>query len=113
MIPSKQINYFRIGVFVTVGIALIVLGVILLSSGRMLQKTITIETYFKESIQGIAHGSPVKYRGVEIGHISKITFVHQMYKQTQLQFSDPYSRYVYVEMVVSPDVFTVFTLLIT
>jgi len=106
MIPSKQINYFRIGVFVMLGIVLIILGVILLSSGKMLEKTITVETYFSESIQGISNGSPVKYRGVEIGRIDKISFVHQIYQHTQLQSDDPYSRYVYVEMVISPELFT-------
>jgi ABC-type transporter Mla subunit MlaD len=106
MIPSKQINYFRIGVFVMLGIALIILGVILLSSGKLFKKTIIIETYFSESIQGLSDGSPVKYRGVEIGHIDHISFVHQIYKQTKLQPNDVYSRYVYVEMIITPELFT-------
>jgi ABC-type transporter Mla subunit MlaD len=106
MIPSKQINYFRIGVFVMLGIGLIILGVILLSSGKLLKKTIVVETYFSESIQGLSNGSPVKYRGVEIGHIDKISFVHQKYKQVHLQSNGSYSRYVYVEMIITPDLFT-------
>jgi len=106
MIPSKQTNYFRIGTFVLLGISLIILGIILLSSGRLFKRTITVETYFSESIQGLSDGSPVKYRGVEIGRIDKITFVHQMYKPTNLQAQNAYSRYVYVEMVISPNLFT-------
>lgn len=106
MIPSKQINYFRIGTFVMLGLALIVLGIILLSSGKLFKKTIIVETYFSESIQGLSKGSPVKYRGVEIGHIDKISFVHQIYKHTLLQSDDPYSHYVYIEMIISPEVFT-------
>jgi phospholipid/cholesterol/gamma-HCH transport system substrate-binding protein/paraquat-inducible protein B len=104
MIPSKQINYFRIGVFVMLGIGLVILGTILLSSGKLLKKTIVVETYFSESIQGLSEGSPVKYRGVEIGHIDKISFVHQIYKHIDLR-TDAYSRYVYVEMVISPNLF--------
>ncbi|MGD9152121.1 MAG: MlaD family protein [Gammaproteobacteria bacterium] len=106
MIPSKQTNYFRIGSFVMLGIGLIILGIILLSSGRLFTRTITVETYFSESIQGLSDGSPVKYRGVEIGHINKISFVHQIYKPNNLQTQDAYSRYVYVEMIITPNVFT-------
>lgn len=106
MMPSKQTNYFRIGSFVMLGIGLIILGIILLSSGSLFRRTITVETYFSESIQGLSDGSPVKYRGVEIGQIDKISFVHQIYKPTNLQAQDAYSRYVYVEMIISPNVFT-------
>lgn len=106
MIPSKQINYFRIGSFVMLGIFLIIVGILALSSGRLFKKTITVETYFSESIQGLSDGSPVKYRGVEIGHIDKISFVHQKYQPSNLQAQDAYSRYVYVEMIISPNVFT-------
>lgn len=105
MTASKQINYFRIGLFVMLGLFLIIFGIVILSSGKLLKKTIIVETYFGESIQGLSTGSPVKYQGVEIGHIDHISFVHQKYKQIHANANDAYNRYVYVEMIISPQIF--------
>jgi ABC-type transporter Mla subunit MlaD len=103
MPTEKETNYFRIGAFVLIGIIAIVLGIALLGSGKLFKKTIIIETYFNESIQGLSVGSAVKYQGVEIGHVEKIAFVNQIYNNHKRETDTPYGRYVYVEMSISPN----------
>lgn len=78
---SLKANYFKLGAFVigavlAGGALLVVIG-----SGRWFQPKITIETYFDESVQGLDIGSKVKYRGVVIGDVTRITFTHVRYQQ--------------------------------
>jgi phospholipid/cholesterol/gamma-HCH transport system substrate-binding protein len=40
---------------------------------RFLEKGQLYAVYFNESVQGLKHDSPVKYRGVAIGHIERIS----------------------------------------
>lgn len=89
-------NYFRVGLFVFGALLLIVAGVIVLGGGSLFQRTITIETYVEESVQGLDIGSPVRYRGVKVGSVSQITFVGTAYN---LQPDDP--RYFQVGQLVT------------
>ncbi len=73
---------------------------IIIGSGRAFQQKITIETYFNESVQGLDIGSKVKYRGVVIGEVTKISFTYVRY-----QLDKPMSerlRYVLVEAQLQP-----------
>lgn len=94
-------NYFRIGVFVLVGIGLIVTVVILVAGTALFKKTIPAETYFNESVQGLDIGAAVKYRGVTIGRVSNIGFVKDKYSQSEEGTSNPW-RYVLVTMDLDP-----------
>jgi ABC-type transporter Mla subunit MlaD len=77
---SRQTHYFRIGLFVIVAVGLAVAAVILLGSQELYKKSILLETYINESVQGLDIGSPVKLRGVKIGQVSQITFVDNVYQ---------------------------------
>ena len=83
--PSRQTNYFSIGLFILVGIALIISAILLLNNQKLFSKTTYIETYFNESVQGLSTGSPVKYRGLDIGYVKNIAFVNEVYPQVQGQ----------------------------
>jgi ABC-type transporter Mla subunit MlaD len=97
----NESNYFRIGSFVIIGITLIIITILFLGSGRLFEKSLYIETYFNESVQGLDVGSPVKYRGMDIGVVKDITFVDTVYK-THIKSNDqPFSRYIYVGMEVT------------
>src|SRR5512141_2875816 len=97
---SVRANYFKLGLFV---IGASVVGAVLLvviGSGRWFQPRITSETYFNESVQGLDIGSKVKYRGVVIGEVTKISFTYVKYQQDK-----PMSerlRYVLVEAQLQP-----------
>jgi len=65
-------NHFKLGLFV-----LFVLGIIFASAGVLGARTakkesIEYHTYFNESVQGLDVGTPVKFRGVNIGIVSAI-----------------------------------------
>lgn len=97
---SAKANYFKLGLFVTAAIAAGVAVLLIIGSGRWFQPRITIETYFNESVQGLDIGSKVKYRGVVIGEVTRITFTYVRY-----QLERPISermRYVLVEAQLQP-----------
>jgi phospholipid/cholesterol/gamma-HCH transport system substrate-binding protein len=77
---SAKANYFKLGLFLIVAIALAVGAVLVFGAGRFFEKKIIMETYLDESVQGIDIGSKVKYRGVPIGNIRKIDFTRNTYQ---------------------------------
>jgi phospholipid/cholesterol/gamma-HCH transport system substrate-binding protein len=64
---------FFVGLFMVSGISLAVVAIIWLGMNRFLEKGQLYAVYFNESVQGLKHDSPVKYRGVAIGHIERIS----------------------------------------
>jgi paraquat-inducible protein B len=85
---SAEARYFRVGLFVFVGIVLIFGFVILLAGQEMFETRVVFETYFDEPVTGLEVGSAVKVRGVPFGSVSRIDFVRNTYElpqQTQLE----------------------------
>lgn len=76
---SARANYFKIGLFVLLGTAIAVVGLMALGAGSLLQKKFYAESYFEESVQGLDVGSPIKFRGVQIGRVETITLVGAEY----------------------------------
>lgn len=76
---SQEARYYRVGLFVFLGIALLVGAVILLGGGTVFEKTIMMETSFDESVEGLDVGSPVKMRGVQIGSVKEILHARDVY----------------------------------
>ena len=76
---SAKANYFKLGMFIILAIALGIAAVLVLGAGRLLHKKYLIETYLDQSVQGIDVGSKVKYRGVTIGNVRSITFTRDHY----------------------------------
>ncbi len=77
--PSHASRYFKLGLFVLVGVGLIVAGVIVLGAGAIFRKTVPAETLVYESVNGLDVGSAVKYRGVPIGKVTGIVFASAKY----------------------------------
>lgn len=94
---STRANHFKIGLFVISTVALLILCIAALGAKALFQKTVLMETYIDESVQGLDIGSPIKYRGVQIGNVKEITFVSKRY-QTQY-------AYVMVRATMDPDTF--------
>jgi paraquat-inducible protein B len=69
---SKKANPTVIGIFVFIGLALCVGGLVLFSSLRLFTKTAKFIVYFDSSLNGLREGAPVKYRGVTIGTVSRV-----------------------------------------
>jgi ABC-type transporter Mla subunit MlaD len=99
---SAQANYFKIGLFVLAGFALLVTGLLFLGADSMFRPRIYLETYVDGTVQGVDVGSPVKFRGVPIGRISRIDFCFNEYGP---QPGEGRLDYVYIEMEVNKQVF--------
>lgn len=76
---SAQPNFFRIGLFILIGFAVLAGGLIAFGAGQFFKKRIYIETYINASVQGVDVGTPVKFRGVPIGSVKSISFAFNEY----------------------------------
>ena len=94
---NKRTNYFKIGAFTLASIALVIIFLILLGMGHLFQHTVLAETYFDESVQGLNIGSPVKYRGVNVGKVTAIDMVNDVYGDEIQNSSSEAQRYIYVQ----------------
>ncbi len=77
---NRNMPYFRLGVFILLALAAIIALVVVLGSGSLFRKLITLETYFNESVQGLEVGSKVMFRGVKIGNVTRVTFTYVKYE---------------------------------
>ena len=69
---SQKINTTSIGLFIVIGVALGVTGLLLFGSSKMFSSTRDIIVYFDESLNGLNEGAPVKYRGVTVGSVKRV-----------------------------------------
>ena len=95
---SKPASKTVIGIFVVGAIALVVIAIVILGSGKFFKRTFTAVCYFDGSIGGLNEGAPVVFRGVKIGSVKDIVLRADTEKLT---FTIP----VYIE--IEPNKFTV------
>ena len=98
---SQKANYFKLGIFIIVAAVILVAIVLALGAGNIFKRTVTIETYFDESVQGLDVGSAVKYRGVQIGRVTRIGFTATQYQQDMPMQNR--RQYVLVEAELQPE----------
>ncbi len=104
---KEEKHYFRIGLFMLIGIGIFVIAVIVFGSGRFFEEEVMMETYFNGSVQGLDVGSPVKYRGVTIGEVKEIGTANQWYPLVR-QDDDvfyTYGMYVMIKISLSAEAF--------
>ncbi|MBW2143809.1 MAG: MCE family protein [Deltaproteobacteria bacterium] len=70
---SKQVSKTVIGGFVISSIALLVVGVFIFGGGKFFKRTQKFVLFFEGSVKGLSVGSPVTFRGVEIGSVESVT----------------------------------------
>jgi paraquat-inducible protein B len=61
-----------VGAYILGALALGIVAILLFGGGRMFEKTARVVVYFKGSIAGLTVGSPVTFRGVQIGDVENI-----------------------------------------
>ena len=70
---GTKVNKTAIGAFVVGAIILTVAAVLVLGAGKFFKKEHTYITYFDGSVKGLSVGSPVTFRGVKVGSVTKIS----------------------------------------
>ncbi len=66
----------RVGIFVLIGLALLVGIVFTLTDWQAVRRGYTLQAEF-DSASGLAAGAPVHYAGVAVGHVRDIRIVHE------------------------------------
>lgn len=69
---SKPANKTVIGIFVVGAIALVVLAIVVLGSGKFFKKTLSAVCYFEGDVGGLSVGAPVVFRGVKVGSVGSV-----------------------------------------
>jgi paraquat-inducible protein B len=69
---SKPVNKTMIGLFVVGALALVVVAIGVLGSGKFFEKRYKYYMVFEGSVKGLNVGAPVVFRGVKIGSVSAI-----------------------------------------
>ena len=69
---SKRANSTVVGVFVVVAVALAIAGVLTLGGLRLFSKEMAAVAFFDGDVGGLAVGSPVFFRGAQLGEVSRI-----------------------------------------
>jgi len=72
----KTSNPTALGVFLVIGLALGVAGVLIFSSGNLFHSQQRSILYFDGSLKGLNPGAPVKFRGVTIGKVDQVLIRH-------------------------------------
>lgn len=70
---DTDVNYTLVGAFVIGLFAVLILGIIWLSSGFTIQTYSTYKIYMQESVSGLNVNAPVEYNGVNVGTVTSIT----------------------------------------
>lgn len=83
---SKKANPISIGLFVILGLALGLGGVLAFSSRSLFHPRVKQILYFDSSLKGLDPGAPVKFRGVTIGAVLEVLIRHN---QSTNDFSMP------------------------
>ncbi len=81
---SERASAFRIGVFVMVGVAIVLAALFLFGIRSAFQPTYMFETYTTGDVEGLSVGSVVTLRGVEVGKVTEIGFSWNMYDTVEV-----------------------------
>ncbi len=69
---SKEANSTLIGAFILGAIAILITGLLILASGQFSSRNQEYVLYFEGSVLGLSAGSPVNFRGVQVGKVTDI-----------------------------------------
>lgn len=69
---ATEARKLQVGGFVLTAMLLGAVGLFWFGSTRLFQSTVTVATYYTESVQGLERGASVKYRGVPAGQVQDI-----------------------------------------
>jgi paraquat-inducible protein B len=89
---SKKTNKALVGAFVVGALVLLIMGLIVFSSGTLFTKTNKYVLFFEGSVKGLVVGAPVNFRGVKIGTVKEITLVY-----------DPHNSFAFIPVIIETE----------
>ncbi len=99
---SNRAASLRVGLLLLAGIAAAV-GLVMFLGRDRVSDGVRYETYFRESVQGLDVGAPVKFRGVTLGQVTEIGLVTAAYMSDQaVETRRPEARMVVVRWLIDP-----------
>lgn len=66
---------FKLGLFVVGGLALGLGGFFAVGAAKLFERTLPLNCYFTESVQGLEEGSELSIRGVRIGRVKRVSMI--------------------------------------
>jgi len=75
---AKQANRKLIGGFVVLAVGILAASVVIFGSGDLFKEKREYVMYFEGSVKGLSVGSPVLFRGVQIGEVKRIIIRSQV-----------------------------------
>ena len=69
---ASEAGKYRLGLFLLAAAAVLIGAVFVFGSWEFLSRPAVLVSCFDESVQGLEVGSPVKWRGVQVGRVSRI-----------------------------------------
>lgn len=81
---NKKANATLIGLFIIVGLALGLAGLVVFGPEGLFHPKVKMILYFDSSLNGLNPGAPVKFRGVTVGKVEEVLIRHN-------QSNDDYS----------------------
>jgi ABC-type transporter Mla subunit MlaD len=94
--------YLRVGLLVLVGLLLATGFVVFLLGKRSGGPMVTLETYSRESVQGLDVGASVRYRGVPIGRVLEIGLASAEYRRPERAAHTEAFQLVVIRFAVDP-----------
>lgn len=73
---SVKGNKTAIGVFVVLGLVLLVVGISVFGSGMLFKRADRYTLFFDGTVKGLAAGAPVIFRGVKIGNVDSVNLLY-------------------------------------
>ncbi|HKK89271.1 MAG TPA: MlaD family protein [Saprospiraceae bacterium] len=81
---KEAVNYFRLGLFVIIGLALFTIGLYNIGSKRnIFGSSIQVSTVFS-NVKGLKQGNNVRYSGINIGSVKNIEVINDTTLQVQM-----------------------------
>ncbi len=96
-------HHFRLGLFIIGAVVTLIIVLTVMGTGTLLRPSTAMETYIDGSIQGLDVGAPIKFRGVNIGEVTNLTFTSVEYQADVPPVER--KRYVMVEGRLRPERF--------
>ncbi len=80
---SAKTSYLKLGLFTTLGLGLLLTGILAFGAWSSFERKTLYESYFPGEVSGLAVGSAVEFRGVHVGKVSRIGFSWKDYQDSQ------------------------------